>query len=304
MPRTINYRPYLIEGLITIDRIDSYTNVFKPADDVQLMGTYLWNSHVCGAFYPILSSAEVILRNAIDQRLTEQLGRFWWGAGKLNYKSYVEGEEPPESVNIVKSNFERASTKVIREHDKRYGKGARTLKHADVVAATDFSTWQFLLDAQFMGNGLIWPSNLGRVFRGAGSMGQRRLRLHAYDLVNGVRNFRNRVFHHEPAWKHSSVKNEDDAVEYLHDRLGKLEELISLIEPEKTRFLRSHGILKTAKRVCSITELRRFQLSDEAKRLKSLGKLSKITDACHESNQAVRVRFYRGRYGSFLLIPG
>jgi hypothetical protein len=78
MPKTLIYRPVLIDKLVTNQRISSYQNVFCPANDQELMGVYLWNSHVTGMLYPLISTAEISLRNAIDHALTAHIGRFWW----------------------------------------------------------------------------------------------------------------------------------------------------------------------------------------------------------------------------------
>lgn len=54
MPRTLQYRPTLIDELISNERINSYQNVFQPATDIELMGVYLWNAHVSGAIYLLI----------------------------------------------------------------------------------------------------------------------------------------------------------------------------------------------------------------------------------------------------------
>ena len=48
MPYTLQYRPVLIDTLISNARIASYQTVFSPANDMELMGAYLWNAHACG----------------------------------------------------------------------------------------------------------------------------------------------------------------------------------------------------------------------------------------------------------------
>jgi hypothetical protein len=75
------------------------------------------------------------------------------------------------------------------------------------------SDLQFLLDSEFMGRGLIWPKYLGKVFAGLwpGTQGSHVLSF-AYDLVATLREFRNRLFHHEPAWKRFGVLTEADAI--------------------------------------------------------------------------------------------
>ena len=81
MPHTLQYRPVLIDVLHSNERVGSYQAVFHPTNDVELMGVYLWNAHVCGALYPLMGAVEVTLRNAIDQALAADLGRFWWAGG-------------------------------------------------------------------------------------------------------------------------------------------------------------------------------------------------------------------------------
>lgn len=89
MPHTVQYRPILIDQLISTNRIASYSRVFSTQNDAELVGAYLWNSHVCSALYPLLSAVEVTLRNSIDAALTADLGKFWWKKGKLQYKSFA-----------------------------------------------------------------------------------------------------------------------------------------------------------------------------------------------------------------------
>ncbi|MFC3339733.1 hypothetical protein [Paracandidimonas soli] len=69
MPIALQYRPVLIDTLISNERVNSYQSVFQPANDVELMGVYLWNSYVCGTLYPLIGAVEITLRNAIDQAL-------------------------------------------------------------------------------------------------------------------------------------------------------------------------------------------------------------------------------------------
>ena len=109
MPHTLQYRPILIDTLISNERIQSYQTVFHPADDTALMGVYLWNAHVCGAFYPLISAAEVTLRNAIDHALVAGLGRFWWTSGKLHYRSFVAQAQAPHAVKALRENFALAT---------------------------------------------------------------------------------------------------------------------------------------------------------------------------------------------------
>lgn len=69
MPHTISYKE-IIEDFITEERLRSYKVTFKTQSDIELLGAYLWNTHVCSAIYPLLSATEVALRNAIDSAVT------------------------------------------------------------------------------------------------------------------------------------------------------------------------------------------------------------------------------------------
>jgi hypothetical protein len=60
-----------------------------------------------------------------------------------------------------------ATRKFVSDRRARHGvQGRVTPHHHGVVAKTGFSTWQFLLDPEFMGRGLIWPRCLGVAFAG------------------------------------------------------------------------------------------------------------------------------------------
>ncbi|MCF7533176.1 hypothetical protein [Pseudomonas petrae] len=49
MPHTVQYRPVLIDQIISSHRISSYSKVFSVTNDVELVGAYLWNSHACAS---------------------------------------------------------------------------------------------------------------------------------------------------------------------------------------------------------------------------------------------------------------
>ncbi len=234
MPRTLQYRPVLIDTLISNARMNSYQNVFNPKDDVELMGVYLWNAHVCGALYTQIGAVEVTLRNAIDQALVADLGRFWWAGGKLRFRSFSSSADCPQVVQAVRDNFSKATRTYIAEQRRRHAvRGNVMPQHNGVIAKTEFSTWEFMLNVEFMGRGLIWPKHLSSVFRGPWPSKQGSLVLaHARDLVATLRDFRNRLFHHEPAWKRYGVQTEIDALQHLQEKISKVESLLTLIHPE------------------------------------------------------------------------
>jgi hypothetical protein len=305
MPGTLQYRPTLIDSLITKPRMSSYQAVFSPTNDVELMGAYLWNAHVCGAIYPLIGMAEITLRNAIDQVLTDAFGQFWWSGSRLRYRSFGPGLRVPKTVCIVRDNFIAAGNKYVAEQHRRHNvRGNVISNHHGVLALTDFSTWQFLLDKEFMGRGLIWPRFLGKVFAGKWPNSQSGTVLtFAYRLVSTVRDFRNRIFHHEPAWKRFGIFTEADALQHLQEKLAKIENLLELIHPESIRLLQKNDLLATAQRACTSDEIRRFQHLAQTHTVRSLVDLAQLVQRSAANNAVLQARLEGNPQRRFVVSP-
>lgn len=305
MPSTLQYRPLLIDALISNERINSYQTVFQPRNDIELMGAYLWNKRVCGALYPLIGAVEITLRNAIDQTLVADLGRFWWAGGKLRYRSFAPEADVPYAVRAVRDSFARATRGYAAEQRRRHAvRGNVTPQHHGVIAKTEFSTWEFLLDSEFLGRGLIWPKHLSSAFRGPWPTRQAGVLLPLVrDLVATLRDFRNRLFHHEPAWKRYGVLTESDALLHLREKIGKAESLLALIHPENLRLLQANGLLRDAHRACTAGEIRRLQHVARVHRVDSLDKLAELVDRSALHNSALQATVHRRGRQRFLILP-
>ena len=120
------------------------------------------------ALYPLMGAVEITLRNAIDQTLSASMGTFWWAGNRLRHRSYATSAITPYEVQAAHDSFIKATRKHISEMRSRHRlRGHLKPSHAGVIGKTEFSTWVFLLDAEFMGRGLIWPRHLSTVLRGA-----------------------------------------------------------------------------------------------------------------------------------------
>jgi hypothetical protein len=126
---------------------------------------------------------------------------------------------------------------------------------------------------------------------------------HAQDLVTVVRDFRNRLFHHEPAWKRFGVHTEADALQHLQEKISRIESLVSLIHPDKLRLLESNGLLRTARRACTSHEIRRFQRLAKSHKINSMTKLRILVDRCGADDIIFLAKIYRGQQRSFLVSP-
>jgi hypothetical protein len=160
------------------------------------------------------------------------------------------------------------------------------------------------LDAEFRGNGLIWPRLLGKVLKGQWpSTSAATVLTQVADLVNTVRTFRNRVMHYEPIWKRFGVTTEVDAIAHLREKIDKVVELIELISPEKLRLLKTKGLVASANRACSSSEIRRFQHLGSEYRIKSIGRLARVAESCRLNQEIARIRIAKGGKQRFLISP-
>lgn len=301
MPNTLPYRPTLFDSLISPARIKSYQTVFRPASDIELMGAYL--SHVCGAFLPVLSACEITLRNAIDGTLRAHLGNFWWSGKSLRYSSYVKNGPVPGDVFALRENFSRATNSVIGEKRRRYQiRGKVIPSHQDIIAKTEFSTWEFILRPEFMGPGLIWPGQLGKVFQGTWPVPQAANTLtYVRDLVATIRVFRNRVSHHEPVWKRFGVYTEGDALRHLHEKIATLENLLAIIHPAAVAMLEKNGLLPALRRACSSGEIQRFQHIAATHPVHTIEDLQALAQRCSAENAAIKAQIGAGPQSVFLV---
>lgn len=207
-------------------------------------------------------------------------------------------------MQAVRDNFAKATRTYGAEQRRRHAvRGSVTPHHAGVIAKTEFSTWEFLLDDEFMGRGLIWLKHLSGVFRGPWPSRQAGAVLaHVRDLVATLRDFRNRLFHHEPAWKRYGVRSEADALQHLQEKIDKAESLLALVHPENLRLLQANGLLRDAHRASTAGEIRRFQHLAQVHKVNSLGELAGLVERSALENSVLEARVYRGKQQRFLLL--
>ncbi|MBB4953188.1 hypothetical protein H4S14_001233 [Agrobacterium vitis] len=302
MPLSIRLHPDIIPLNITHERLNSYKSVFQVASDHELVGAYLWNLHVCSQLYPILNFAEICIRNSVDQTITIAEGRFWWSQNTLRYKSKGNHGPKPDSVNNVTSNFSKAFNAAKRDKLERYN-SVTPPSHDEVVAKTDFSTWESIFDEEFLGRGLFWPRLLGRVLKGGWpSTSGHTTTTNIRQNISIVRKFRNRLSHHEPIWKRFNVLDERDAVDHLNEKLDTLEELIRRFSPEAINLLRKNNLLSNARMACSLPEVNRFKYRNDIHNVKSISKIIKLIDS-NPTVSSLRIKIYSNNKHQFLLTP-
>jgi hypothetical protein len=263
MPFNSSYHPIL--ELVSLPRLTKYRTTFKPVTDAQLYGTYIWMQHVGGALYPLLQSLEVTLRNTIDTAARSKFGDYWWNqvaCNKANVSQTRFHKGIRDAEDKLKSEWEkREREKLGLRHWQNIPTPMPIWSHDKIVGATTFSTWQFILNGDFSdqrnipNSSFLWPQLLGKAFRQYHLFDRNpdRARSKIMNSIEEIRNFRNRVFHHEPFW--SSTNNQIAAIDSVRAKINKIEILLNSIDSRKRDIVEKVGLFMHARRVCSLQEL-------------------------------------------------
>ena len=199
MSDTVTWEDRVVAERLTLGRLGSY--LAATADDVPLaMRLYEWNGAVAGALLPTVGAAEVIVRNAIDERLrgwsrSAGAGPRWFTALPLDQRGEAD----------VAKAIARAT---------RWG--ARPEVHGQVLAELSLSLslgfWRYLVSSRYLTS--LWVPLLAAAFpQGPADLRTRRaaveLRLDRMLFV------RNRVAHHEPVHRRDLLADLRAAVELV-----------------------------------------------------------------------------------------
>ncbi len=158
--------------LLSTARINKYKNACK-GDKSKTIQLYQYNIKLCQRFYGIIGTFEVILRNLINDHYTDKLGNDW----------------------IVK----QADVGLLLEHDKdeilhleNTYKRKGVYSHDKMVASFHFGFWTSLFTKR---NYRVGGKTLLQIFPAkTHGLNQKQI----YDDLSAIREFRNRIAHHEP----------------------------------------------------------------------------------------------------------
>ena len=203
-----------LEAAFSPQRLRTYRRV--TADRAKALDLYVWNTAMSAAFYGPLQVLEVVLRNAMHERLAGCYGAAWY-------------DEPAAGLD-AKS---RARIAAAKSDVARNGHGPHPHR---LVSALSFGFWVSLLGeggyldadghrrADF--ETTLWRPALRRAFphRTVLSRGQ------AYEPLNDLRKLRNRIAHHEPIFDRS-----------LLDEHQRILDVTGWISPEARTWIERHS---------------------------------------------------------------
>ena len=73
-----------------------------------------------------------------------------------------------------------------------------------------------------------------------------------------IRDYRNRLFHHDCIWIKSKSVDAQTAIESIREKINIIEKLIIAISPATYKALDAWGLFTSARRVCSVEELKMY----------------------------------------------
>lgn len=201
----------LVTNIISQERLTKYL-IAAGHDQNRALALYGWNIQLSEAFFPVLSAAEVSLRNIIVARLITLYGAQWW--------------DDPAFLLQIKSGGKRI---VKTARDKLISTGAVT--SGRMTVELNFGFWVKMLLPRH--EQVFW-ANLHAEFSdlpAAVSYDQ------LYRRCDNVREFRNRVFHHEP------ILHRNITAEY-----SQVMELIKWLSQDKATWIKQYSRVMTVVR--------------------------------------------------------
>ena len=311
MPQSSNYSPII--PLISTPRLDSYKVTFKTINDFDLYGVYIWAQHASASLYPIIQNLEITLRNAIDNEAQARFGTYWW-----NRISFAPGWQ----ANLFLDSIQKAENKLTKSWDDLERKRLRirgrgplptpppVWSHDQIIAATEFSAWQFILVDAFKSPRpadnlqYLWPLSISRAFKNHAIINNSQNTVRG-DLINAIkelRDYRNRLFHHEPIWtKDPSVVDPRTAINTIRNKINKIEILIKAIDTRKSDILHKVGLFSHARRICSENELSIYRYTPNIQKITQRTKrlLRGITCETRNKNITVTWQYANAIYGVY-----
>ncbi|MEU5902496.1 hypothetical protein, partial [Streptomyces venezuelae] len=141
-------QPAAVIALLSPARINPYLTACSGRQD-QALSLYLWNSAIAAAFFEDLGHLEVMLRNALDQRLVLRQQR---------RNRQQEWFDDPALPLASKARID------IREARRRASTTGAATPRGKIIAELSFGFWRFLLARQYQTT--LWP-DLARAFPNA-----------------------------------------------------------------------------------------------------------------------------------------
>ena len=196
-----------LSQILSVERLEAYRRM-DHADQCTTLARYLWNMAVCESLYSPLQLFEVGLRNSIHNRLTCLYSENWYDNPSFRLTQWGNKE-------VCK----------VKEKIKKQG---RTETPGLVVAELQFGFWTHLFEDHYENTTNFMPKSIKYIFPELVKSQHNRKKLKR--RLDDIRNFRNKVFHHERIiyWqdlqgKHNSIL---EVIKWISIELNEMAEAL------------------------------------------------------------------------------
>lgn len=194
-----------LSGAMSVERFQRYLDVAS-GDVRKACQLYTWNTAVSAAFYGPLQTFEVVLRNAVHERLSGSSGVQWFTSGTLLRR--------PEADMVVD-----AQQRLVERH--------KALTPGRVVAELSLGFWVGLFTRAYDQD--LWRTHVSYLFS------PRPPRADLHDNLERLRTLRNRIAHHEPVFQRD-----------LKADYARLEHVVSDLSPTSSVLLAAYSRVPVA----------------------------------------------------------
>lgn len=178
-----------IEAALSSPRLGRYLVDSGGITDAAL-SLYERNARIAEAFYRPLQCLEVCLRNHLNRQLVGMYACSW----------HINNGPPFDPDTVQKINHAVSELR----------RAGRAVTPDAVLAELNFGFWVLLLSRRYDAN--IWRSTFAPAFREGG---KRMARQRVHNRMNEIRDFRNRVFHHEPIYHLDPAQRHADIIQAI-----------------------------------------------------------------------------------------
>jgi Abi-like protein len=189
-----------IEKSISIERLEGYGQ--DGADECTIFARYLWNMAICESLYSPIQCAEIALRNAFHQALTDKYNtEYWFDSMPLS--------------DFMKKQVEHAKKTAYKRN--------KSITDGFVVAELSFGFWTSFFNNYYQRSGLSFD-----LLKAAFPFWPKRFRAIKFQQPQWetIRELRNKVFHHERIihWNDLKIKHQQilEAIRWISPELHEL----------------------------------------------------------------------------------
>lgn len=227
------------QGLST-EKLETYRQVLSCKSDSELIAVYMAMQGIMSHFFTVVQLLEVTLRNAIHNSATIQFKDDEW------FKSIPVSEQSKKQVSF-------AEQQCLEEVGARYSSN-------DLVSRLPFGFWVHMLSKNYnnprVKESNLWQFKLNECFPNAR---EKKVSLNTlFQKLGTLNRFRNRLFHHEPAWKGRNTKNREDSISYLLKMYNEHLDIIYLLSSSKRELVNMLGFEDKFIAECNIANLDMF----------------------------------------------